>query len=144
MVGAPEDLVYAGGFRRAWIDDRVSKNATVTKFYADTNCGSALERHAIYLTEFFNSTVDRAAYLRGSVPDGLPIERVDVARSGELETSPGKPLVADYVFTQPGIELAGRRVAEGTAARLVLWHVGGPVRLVGATSNAQLRQNACP
>jgi hypothetical protein len=144
MVGAPEDLVYAGGFRRAWIDDRVSKNATVTKFYADTNCGSALQRHAIYLTEFFNSTVDRAAYLRGSVPDGLPIERVDVARSGELETAPGKPLVADYVFTQPGIELAGRRVAEGTAARLVLWHVGGPVRVVGATSNAQLRQNACP
>ena len=144
MAGAPEDLVFAGGFQRTWIDERVSKNDTVTKLYADTTCGSALERHAIYLSEFFNSTVDRAAYLRGSVPDGLPIERVDVARSGELETSPGKPLIADYVFTQPGIELAGRRVAEGTAARLVLWHVGGPVRVVGATSNAQLRQKACP
>jgi len=144
MAGAPEDLVFAGGFQRTWIDERVSKNDTVTKLYADTTCGSALERHAIYLSEFFNSTVDRAAYLRGSVPDGLPIERVDVARSGELETSPGKPLVADYVFTQPGIELAGRRIAEGTAARLVLWRVGGPVRVVGATSNAQLRQKACP
>ena len=61
-----------------------------------------------------------------------------------LEISPGHPLVADYVFTQPGIQLAGRRVAEGTAARLVLWHVGGPVRVVGATSNEQLRQKACP
>ena len=130
MVGAPEDLVFAGGFERAWIDDRVASDATVTKLYTDTACGSALERHAIYLTEFFNSTVDRAAYVRGSVPDGLPIERVDVTSSGVLETSPGHPLGADYVFTQPGIRLAGRRVAEGTAARLVLWHVGGPVRVV--------------
>jgi hypothetical protein len=144
MVGAPEDLVFAGGFERAWIDERVGEDATVTKLYADTPCGSALERHAIYLTEFFNSTVDRAAYVRGSTPDGLPIERVDVSSSGALETSPGRPLVADYVFTQPGIRLAGRRVAEGTAARLVLWHIGGPVRVVGAASNEQLRQRACP
>ena len=144
MVGAPEDLVFAGGFERAWIDDRVAKDATVTKLYTDTACGSTLERHAFYLTEFFNSTVDRAAYVRGSIPDGLPIERVDVTSSGVLETSPGHPLGADYVFTQPGIRLAGRRVAEGTAARLVLWHVGGPVRVVGAASNEQLRKNACP
>ena len=144
MVGAPEDLVFAGGFERAWIDERVAKDATVTKLYADTPCGSALERHAIYLTEFFNSTVDRAAYVTGSTPDGLPIERVDVSSSGVLRTAQGKPLVADYVFTQPGIRLAGRRVAEGTAARLVLWHVGGPVRVVGATSNEQLREEACP
>ena len=52
--------------------------------------------------------------------------------------------VVDYVFTQPGIQLAGQRVAEGTAARLVLWHIGGPVRVVGATSNEQLSQKACP
>lgn len=143
MVGAPEDLVFAGGFERAWIDERVAKDATVTKLYADTACGSALERHAIYLTEFFNSTVDRAAYVSGSTPDGLPIERVDVSSTGVFETSPGTPLVADYVFTQPGIRLAGRRVAEGTAAHLVLWHVGGPVRVVGATSNEQLREKAC-
>jgi hypothetical protein len=144
MVGAPEDLVFAGGLERAWIDERVAKDATVTKLYADTPCGSALERHAIYLTEFFNSTVDRAAYVTGSTPDGLPIERVDVSSSGLLRTAQAKPLVADYVFTQPGIRLAGRRVAEGTAARLVLWHVGGPVRVVGARSNEQLREEACP
>ena len=64
--------------------------------------------------------------------------------SGVLGISPGKPLGADYVFTQPGIQLAGRRVAEGTAARLVLWHVGGPVRVVGATSNEQLQRKLAP
>ena len=65
-----------------------------------------------------------------------------MAPSGLLERS-GRPLVADYVFTQRGIELAGRRIAEGTAAGLVLWQVGGSVRVVGASSNAELRRIAC-
>jgi hypothetical protein len=143
MIGAPEDAVFAGGFQRDWIDERLPAAATVTKLYLDTSCGSALERHALYLTEYFNSTVDRGAYVDDTVPDGLPSDRVDVARSGELELSAGTPLVADYVFTQPGIQLAGRRIAEGTAARLVLWQVGGPVRVVGASSDAELRRNAC-
>jgi hypothetical protein len=144
MVAAPEDRVFAGGLERDWIDERVPPDVPVTKLYLDTSCGSALERHALYLTEYFNSTVDRGAFIGNTVPDGLFGERVDVARSGELETPPGTPLVADYVFTQPGIRLAGRRVAEGTAARLVLWHVGGPVRVVGASSNEQLRRIVCP
>jgi len=142
LIDAPEDLVFAGGLERAWIDARLPDDARVTKLYVDTSCGSALERHALFLTEFFNSTVDRAAYIGDSVPDGLPIERVDVAPSGALERS-GRPFVADYVFTQPGIELDGRRLAEGTAAGLVLWEVDGPVRVVGASSNAALRRELC-
>jgi hypothetical protein len=144
MLDAPEDLVFAGGLERAWIDDRVAPDARVTKLYVDTNCESALERHALFLTEFFNSTVDRAAYVEGSVPDGLPIDRVDVSPSGALELSPGDPLRAEYVYTQPSVELDGRRVATGTAADLVLWRVDGPVRVVGAMSNAELRKAVCP
>ena len=143
LVAAPEDRVFAGGLERAWIDERLSADVPVTKLYIDTSCGSALERHALFLTEFFNSTVDRAAYIGDSVPDGIPLPRVDVAPSGTLELSPGSPLVADHVYTQPGIELDGRRVAEGTAAGLVLWDVGGTVRVVGAASNDELRRNAC-
>ena len=142
LIDAPEDLVFAGGLERAWVDARLPDDARVTKLYVDTSCGSALERHALFLTEFFNSTVDRAAYIGDSVPDGLPIERVDVAASGALERS-GRPFVADYVFTQTGIELDGRRIAEGTAAGLVLWEVDGPVRVVGASSNAALRRELC-
>ena len=82
LIDAPEDLVFAGGLERAWIDERLPADAPVTKLYVDTSCGSAVERHALFLTEFFNSTVDRAAYIGDSVPDGLPIERVDVAPSG--------------------------------------------------------------
>ena len=143
LISAPEDLVFAGGLERAWIDERLPHDASVTKLYVDTSCESALERHALFLTEFFNTTVDRAAYVSGSVPDGLPIERVAVSRSGALELSPGNPLRADYVYTQPGVELAGHRLGEGTAARLVLWQVDGPVRVVGAASNAELRRSVC-
>ncbi len=82
LIGAPEDLVFAGGLERAWIDERLADDGSVTKLYVDTTCGSALERHALFLTEFFNSSVDRAAYIDNSVPDGLPIERVDVAAIG--------------------------------------------------------------
>ena len=102
LIDAPEDAVFAGGRERAWIDAAVSEDASVTKLYIDTDCGSALQRHALFLTEAFNATVDRAAYIGDSVPDGLPIERVDVGAGGALELSPGSPLRAEYVFTQPG------------------------------------------
>ena len=144
MIDAPEDHVFAGGLERAWIDDRVAPDAAVTKLYVDTTCGSALERHALFLTEFFNSTVDRAAYVGGSTPDGLPIDRVDVASGGALELAPGDPLRAEYVFTQPGVELAGSASPTGTAADLVLWRVDGPVRVVGARRTTELRKAVCP
>lgn len=143
MIEAPEDRVFAGGLDRAWIDDSVPHDASVTKVYIDTACGSALERHALFLTEFFNATVDRAVYIGDSVPDGIPLPRVDVAPSGVLELAPGDPLRAQYVYTQRGLELAGRRVAEGTAAGLVLWRIDGPVRVVGASSDAELRRQVC-
>ncbi len=108
MIGAPEDAVFAGGLERAWIDDRLPADASVTKLYLESEAcpTSARTRHALFLTEFFNSTVDRAAYIGDSIPDGLPIDRVEV-EDGLLTLPGGEPLVADYVFTQPGIELDG-------------------------------------
>jgi len=143
LIDAPEDAVFAVGLERSWIDAAVPEGASVTKLYLDTDCGSALQRHALFLTEAFNETVDGAAYIGDSVPDGLPIERVDVGADGVLELSPGNPLSARYVFTQPGIELAGERIASGTNAELVLWRTDGPVTVVGATSNDALARRAC-
>jgi hypothetical protein len=95
-----------------------------------TECpASALTWHSLFLSEFFNERVERAAYIGDSVPDGLPIERVDVAADGRLVNTSQEELSADYVYTQPGIELVGEKLASGTAANLVLWRVGGPVRL---------------
>jgi hypothetical protein len=143
LIDAPEDAVFAGGLERSWIDAAVPEGTSVTKLYLDTDCGSALQRHALFLTEAFNETVDGAAYIGDSVPDGLPIERVDVGAEGVLELSPGNPLSAQYVFTQPGIELTGERVASGTNAELVLWRTDGPVTVVGATSNDELARRDC-
>jgi hypothetical protein len=66
-----------------------------------------------------------------------------VGAGGTLLLSEGNPLRADYVFTQPGIELAGERVATGTNANLVLWRTGGPVRVVGAETDADVSRAAC-
>ena len=76
IIDARENAVFEGegSGNRSWIDDRVPSDAHVTKLYLDsTRCpSSALTRHALYLTEFFNATVDRAAYIDDSIPDGLP------------------------------------------------------------------------
>ena len=143
LIDAPEDAVFAGGLERGWVDAAVGEDARVTKLYMDTDCSSALTRHALFLTEAFNASVERAAYIGDSTPDGLPIERVDVGAGGALLLSPSNPLQADYVFTQPGIELDGERVATGTNAELVLWRVGGPVTVVGVETNDALRTRAC-
>ncbi|HYI74500.1 MAG TPA: glycosyltransferase family 39 protein [Gaiellaceae bacterium] len=145
LIDAPEDRVFAGGLERSWIDDEVDAGARVTKLYVETVAcpASATTRHALFLSEAFNATVDRAAYLGESVPDGLPIERVDVGAGGTLETSPGNPLVAEYVYTQPGLDLDGDRVATGTTAKLVLWRTDGPVRVTNATSSNDVRTLDC-
>ena len=146
LVDAPENDVFADGRERAWIDDGLPEGASVTKLYlVTTGCpASALTWHSLYLSEFFNERVEQAAYIGDSVPDGLPIERVDVGPGGALLLSPGEPLVADYVYTQPGIDLAGEKLATGTAAELVLWRVNGPVVVPGAGTNADLQPADCP
>jgi hypothetical protein len=145
LIDAPENDVFAGGLERAWIDERVPDDARVTKLYlVTTECpASALTWHGLYLSEFFNERVERAAYIDESVPDGLPVTRVDARRGGRLLTEAGAPLMAEYVYTQPGIQLDGERIATGTAADLALWRVAGPVRVLGADSNADLRTADC-
>jgi Dolichyl-phosphate-mannose-protein mannosyltransferase len=143
MIDAPEDNVFRGGLERAWVDAAVGDDARVTKLYIDTACGSTVERHALFLTEAFNASVDRAAYIGDSTPDGLPIERVDVGPHGALLLSPGNQLAAEYVYAQPGLELDGERVATGTNAELVLWRVDGPVAVLGAETNDELAAAAC-
>jgi hypothetical protein len=145
IIDAPENAVFEGGMERAWIDERLGEDATVTKLYLESELcpASARTRHALFLTEFFNASVDRAAYIGDSVPDGLPIDRVEV-EDGSLVLPSGAPLIADYVVTQPGIELEGERLGTGTTAGLVLWETGGDVRVAGADTTADVRTADCP
>ena len=145
IADAEENAVFRGAANRDWVDDLAPSGASVTKLYlVSTACpASAVTWHALYLTEFFNRTVENAAYIGDSVPDGLPVERVDVTPNGELADA-GKPLSADYVVTQPGIELDGTRLGSGTAASLVLWRTEGVVRVRSAAGDEELRTGDCP
>jgi hypothetical protein len=144
MIDAPENAVLAGEFEPAWIDERLPDDARVTKLYLESKAcpASSLTRHALFATEFFNVTVDRAAYIGDSIPDGIPLDRVEVV-GGRLLFEDGTPFVAEYVYTQPGIELAGRRLATGTAAGLVLWETNGEVRVRGAQTTADVQTADC-
>jgi hypothetical protein len=147
QIDAPENAVFEGAAsNRSWIDEQLPADAHVTKLYLDSpSCAaSGVTRHGLYLSEFFNGAVKRGAYIGDSIPDGLPIEQVNVGRDGTFVIAPGgQPLVADYVYTQPGIELEGRQLGTGTTAGLVLWQVDGPVRASRASSNAELRTRDC-
>jgi len=145
MIGAPEDAVFEGGLERAWIDELLPGDASVTKLYLESDACpvSARTRHALFLTEFFNTTVDRAVYLGDSVPDGLPTDRVEVA-DGRVVLPDGSPLETEFVYTQPGIELEGRLLGTGTAAGLVLWRTGGEVRVTNARTTDGVRTADCP
>jgi hypothetical protein len=128
---APSDFALADDANRTWVDDAVPEGSSTTKLYlASTQCPwSELTRQALFLTEFFNTSVHRVASIGDSTPDGLPLEIVHVEPGGRLLLEDGEPLVADHVVTQPGIELDGRRLATGTGADLVLWETQGAVRL---------------
>jgi hypothetical protein len=145
IVDATEDRVFDGGLDKRWVDHLLPDGGAVTKVYLVTaECpASALTWHALYLTEFFNSSLRRAAYIGDSVPDGLPIGRVDVKPGGELSDRSGAQLEADYVVTQPGVRIVGDELGTGTAAGLVLWRTEGPVRIAGADSDADVRTRDC-
>ena len=145
IADATENAVFAGGLERQWVDDLLPDGTSVTKVYlVSTDCpASAVTWHSLYLTEFFNRSLERAAYIGESIPDGLPIRRVDVASGGGLVDEAGDPLEADYVVTQPGIELAGEELGRGTAANLVLWRTESPVRVVGAARTDDVRTDDC-
>ena len=144
MIEAPEDQVFAGGLARGWIDVQLPKDATVTKLYLDTDCGSALERHALYLTEYFNSTVDRGAFIDDTGPGRSPERpgrrgRVRRARAFTGQPPPGR-LRLDAVRHPP--RRAARRPGHCRAACALAR--GRPVRVRGASSDEQLRRAACP
>jgi hypothetical protein len=134
LADPAEVFVLADEANRTWVDDATPDGSRATTLYRPTEeCRyPELTRHAFFLTEFFNTAVDRAAGIGDSTPDGLPADRVDVESGGRLLLTDGTPLVADYVVTQPGLELDGRRVAEGTGAGLVLWETRGAVRTADA------------
>ena len=134
VADAPVAFELADADNRTWVNDAVPDGSRVTTLYVSPlECPySELTRHALFLTEFFNPSVERVVTPPGSGGDGLPVDRVVVGPSGRLLLGDGEPLVSDYVVTQPEIVLAGRRIARETGADISLWETGGAVRLAAA------------
>jgi hypothetical protein len=128
-VPAAFSVADTGG--RTWVDDALPQGARVTKLYVSPPACPYTEqtRHALFLTELFNTSVDRVAAIGDSLSDGLAVDRVDVGAGGRLVLAGGAPFAAEYVVTQPQIRLDAPRVATGTGEDLVLWRTDGPVRL---------------
>ena len=135
----PAAFTLAAASDRTWVDDTLPSGARVAKLYlSPPACPyTELTRHALFLTELFNGSIDRVAAIGDSASDGLPIERVDIGPGGLFVATDGKPLVADYVVTQPELTLRGRRITRATGADLVLWETRGRVAL----ADASLREN---
>ena len=127
---------------RRWLDRQVPPGRSVTAIAAVETCRSFLPRDAFYLTEFFNASVRQVGHV-GTPPDSLGSATVSVTSNGRLALPSGAPLVADYVLAQPAIRFVGRRVAEGTSARLALWEIGGVVRALGVDTTRELEAVAC-
>ncbi len=133
----PERGVFDGTrLERRWVDTRVPDDASVALVQAPC-AGAVLERDSFFVTEFFNSSIRQVVEIGGDFPTG----RIDAG--GQVLLDSGETLDADHVVAQPGVPVRGRRIVEGTNAKLVLWEVEGPVRLEEAGSTADLIDRAC-
>ena len=129
---------------RGWVDAAVPSSAKVTLLTDGSGqCSSTTDRYAFLMTEFYNDRIERVPYVGFPLDYGPPTHRVHVSANGTLRASDGRPVAARYIVAPRGLIVAGRRLAVGTNARLVLWQTSGTVRFEGVSSDVRFLQEAC-
>jgi hypothetical protein len=129
---------------RAWVDEALGPSARVTSLYVSAPCArGAWSSTGLLMTEFFNRSVVRAVHVVDRDGSLLPSTDARVSAAGTIFRESGGELEADAVLAPAGVELRGRRLAVGTTVPLVLWRVGGPVRLARARTAAELQESVC-
>ena len=113
--------------RVSWVDDAVPGGVEVAML---SGAVPVETRDALRLTEFFNGSIGPAYALGTGYAPTLASGAVRVADDGLVVSDDGA-LRADWVVAPRDIELDGEVAAEGTVAGLRLWHLRGPVRVVG-------------
>ena len=117
-----------GGVQNArdWIDRKVGTAPRVAAIWSNTDGQNFV---TLWDNEFFNRSVGPVYNLKGS-PDGLPQQTVSIdATSGVLHDSAGAVLRKPYVLTDRTLGIAGGAVARDNGTGMVLYRVGGPIRL---------------
>jgi dolichyl-phosphate-mannose-protein mannosyltransferase len=117
------------GSPRAWVDEAVGPGADVGALWTGTG---EREAFAVLETQFFNKSVRAIYHIDEPIKEGIP-SRLLTLRGNVLflgsGREAGRPLSLDYVLTNAAYPLLGRPVARSAEAHLVLYRVGGPVRL---------------
>jgi len=140
--GKQNDVFPAQSDERRWVDERVPKGGSVTTLLVP--CATIdLSSRSLSQTEFFNSAVKRAVHVRRGSASAVSSGSVEIGADGALAYPSGEAVVADHIVSQRGVNVVGRRLGEGTRARLVLWAVHGSVRLRGARSPEHVAHAAC-
>ena len=110
----------------SWVDTAVPNGGEA----ATLSPGVSVEtRDALRLTEFFNGSIGPAYDFGAGYAPTLASTRVRVV-NGVVVGDAG-PIDAEWIVAPRSLQLAGDIVAEGTVERLRLWHVRGPVRVLG-------------
>jgi dolichyl-phosphate-mannose-protein mannosyltransferase len=120
------------GSARAWVDEAVGPDADVGALWTGSVGPDEREALAVLETQFFNRSVRAIYHLDKPIKEGIPSRPLAVRGTVlVLGSGPeaGRPLSLDYVFTNEAYPLAGRPVARNAEVHLVLYRVGGPVRV---------------
>jgi dolichyl-phosphate-mannose-protein mannosyltransferase len=115
-----------------WVDDEVGSGSVAILWRGD-RAHPPSHRTALRQTEFFNHSIGPVYDLRHPLAGGIPSTPVRV-RKGVVVDSDGA-IRAEYVLAHHSVRVRGRPVARDPRSGLVLYRVGGAVRVV--TGGAQ-------
>jgi hypothetical protein len=108
-----------------WIDETVGSEAAVPFIFTADLVSNP---HLLWQTEFWNRSVGDVYGLDAGDPTTLPVVATTVDARGRIVGTPdGRHLAPRYVVAQPGLDIAGEKVA--AEGRLVLYRVPAPLRL---------------
>jgi hypothetical protein len=108
-----------------WIDDIVGSGANVPFVFTPDLLADS---HLLWQTEFWNRSVGDVYGLDSADPTGTAVVPTTVdARGRFVRTLDRRPLAPRYVVAQPGLDIAGEKVA--AQGRLVLYRLRAPLRL---------------
>jgi hypothetical protein len=110
-----------------WIDRQVGRDADVAFIWS----GDPERKFSLWTNEFFNRSIGPVIDLGPPAPGGLP------SRPARVDPDTGTIVGAsraDYVLTDESVHLAGQRVGGDPGRQLVLYRVGGPLRIAWSTT----------
>jgi hypothetical protein len=134
--GFPTARVSAGalfnGIRvgdRAWIDNALPDGATAAFVWTGVT-----DRFAVNQNEFFNRAVGPIYFVGGPTPGGLAETEVSVdEETGEIRTTAGERVEAEFVLTEDRITPEGVPVARDPGIGITLWRIAGPLVATATT-----------